>query len=279
MNSQNIITNLTDLLEIVLETNSRFKGQIWWRGQRDSSWNLTPSIFRKERWAKSERSFVARFQHKAPSRHPKVPPYEDRASWLFLMQHYRLPTRLLDWTESPLIACFFAIEKDRAAEEHPDIVKDADGALFAISPYQLNRDQVGSSSLLLPDDPKAESIIERAFSSNGRDIPKVVAIRPSEVDIRLTVQLSVFTLHGGRISLEKLPQASGYLSKWSIPSACKEDIRNQLQDLGIRASSVFPDLEHLAQDVSATEFERLSISRAKSISGGIYPPRDPEPST
>ena len=279
MNSQDTITDIKTLIRLVTDINARFKGQIWWRGQRDSSWGLTPSVFRKDTWARSERSFVARFQHKAPSRHPRVPPYEDRASWLFLMQHYRLPTRLLDWTESPLIACFFATQEDQAAKDHPYTIQETDGAIFALSPYRLNRDQIDSSTLVLPDDPKASIIIDRAFSSNGKDTPRVVAIRPSEVDLRLTVQLSAFTLHGGKISLDELPSSSDYLYKFNVPSNCKTSLREQLQHLGIRASSIFPDLEHLAQDVAETEFVRVPARKKKSTSIGIHPPRDPEPST
>jgi hypothetical protein len=255
MKAMGQVTDVQSLVEAALKANDELQGQVWWRGQRDSSWGLSPSVTRLPQNARSEQNLVARFRYKAPSRHPQVPAGNDIPGWLFLMQHYRLPTRLLDWTESPLAAAFFASESDLAASEHPAEVHDTQGALFAISPYSLNASQIGKSVLLLPDDPEALASINRAFDRKMPEVPKVLAVRPSEVDARLMVQLSVFTLHGDGIPLEDIPDHDTYVMKWNIPPKSKRKIRRQLKLLGIRESSLFPDLEHLAKDVASTRFK------------------------
>ena len=52
-------------------------------------------------------------------------------SWLTLMQHYGLPTRLLDWSESPLVALYFALSSDEDAK--------ADAAVWVLNPMKLNK--------------------------------------------------------------------------------------------------------------------------------------------
>lgn len=52
---------------------------------------------------------------------------------MLLIQHYRLPTRLLDWTENPLVALYFAISSSRGADE------SRDGALWVLDPSMQNR--------------------------------------------------------------------------------------------------------------------------------------------
>jgi hypothetical protein len=249
------IKDVKDLLEATLEANKKFPGQVWWRGQRNSTWGLRPSVTRLPHNARSEQSLISRFRHKAPSRHSHVPAGNDNAGWLFLMQHYRLPTRLLDWTESPLVAAYFASEQDPAISDHADKVQDQDGALFALSPYALNESQSGTRVLLLPDDEAPLASINSAFARKHPDNPKVLAIRPSEVDSRLMVQLSVFTLHGAGIAIEDLPSYSDFVMRWVIPSASKRRIRQELRMLGTRESSLFPDLEHLAIDVASSRFK------------------------
>ena len=255
MRVDGVIKDVPTLVSAVTEANTRFGGQVWWRGQRNVSWGLSPSVARPPHNGRSEQSLCARFRQKAPSRHPRVPNYEDLPGWLFLMQHYRLPTRLLDWTESPLVACYFASEIDQAASDHPEEVEDEDGALFALSPYSLNESHLRRRVLLLPADSPAPLLIRRAFDSSTADIHAVVAIRPSEVDPRLMVQLSVFTLHGQAVALESLTGHEGFILKYSVPTKHKQHVRKQLKQLGIRESSIFPDLEHLARDISSVGFK------------------------
>jgi len=256
MQSAGKTTDVESLIAATLEANERFTGQVWWRGQRNAAWPLDPSVSRLPHNARSEQSLLARFRHKAPSRHPQVPASTDNPGWLFLMQHYRLPTRLLDWTESPLIACFFAAESDPATREHSGLVSDADGSLYALSPYGLNKSQIGRSVLLLPGDPEPLASINKAFDRKLPEVNEILAVRPSEVDARLMVQLSVFTLHGAGLPLESIADHESFIIRWDIPSASKRTLRNQLKLLGIRESSLFPDLEHLAVDVASTRFRK-----------------------
>jgi len=241
----------------VEEVNELLKGQVWWRGQNDFKWKLEPSVFRDEFKDYDEKSGILRFMHKAQSRHSSVPPISEKQNWLFLMQHYGLPTRLLDWTESPLIACYFATEPE---------YNEVDGAIYALSPYSLNKMQSGNNhrELLAPYDAPANEIIESVFNKNLASPQKIVAIRPVEVDIRLLIQISVFTLHGHSNLLERIPGAENFIVKIKIPKGSKKNLREQLKHLGIRTSNIFPDLDHLAREIKSVKFKGSGLSSISS---------------
>ncbi len=220
---------------------------IWWRGQAVSDWNLHPGICRRSDSNNVEQDFTNRFRRKALSRHLNCPPIYDNSGWLFLMQHYRLPTRLLDWSESILIATYFAVNEEF----------DNPGALWALSPSLLNEAQFGKRCIFEPDGRGVLPLIKHAFDRESQKISKVAAVSSKEIDVRLMVQLSVFTIHGSCDPLESWDSHENYLIKFEIPAERKKRLLQLLYDLGIRESNIFPDLEHLAHDMSAAEYSDL----------------------
>jgi hypothetical protein len=112
---------------------------IWFRGARDVDYDLKPGLFRHPDGKASsellelEWQLLTDYRHQAPPFAPRMP--EDDLELLFVMQHYRVPTRLLDWTENPFIALFFATENAR--EE--DIGSEKDAVVWLIDPVELNK--------------------------------------------------------------------------------------------------------------------------------------------
>jgi hypothetical protein len=129
-----------------------------------------------------------------------------------------------------------------------------DGALYALSPYLLNHNQVSRDALVLPSDSLAKEAVRSAFQAGAQDVDYVVAVMPAEVDIRITAQQSTSTVHPPGYPLETIADPDEWLIKFSIPMSSKEMIRDDLKRLGIHESVLFPDLQHLAHEVKGLRF-------------------------
>jgi FRG domain len=126
--------------------------QPFWRGHRDAEWSLRPQVFRSDSRMRDESTLIGHFVMRAPTRsYARTPDPEDHFSWLFLAQHYGLPTRLLDWTESPLVALYFAVDDER----------ERDGCVWALWPNKLN-ETCGTAGLVRIQDPNAKKIARAA---------------------------------------------------------------------------------------------------------------------
>jgi FRG domain len=88
----------------------------WFRGHARVKWSLTPSALRYRREADRKRALklVSEFKRVAEIKLPRPPGSEDELKWVQLAQHYGIPTRLLDWTESATIGLYFACLDDPA---------------------------------------------------------------------------------------------------------------------------------------------------------------------
>ena len=88
---------------------SRARQPTWYRGLEDKGLPLVPSMFRPETRfsAKNELFLMNLFNQNAHQFLDSRP--QGEWEWLFLMRHHGLPSRLLDWTESPLVGLYFAL--------------------------------------------------------------------------------------------------------------------------------------------------------------------------
>jgi len=129
-----------------LTLGSAFATAYLFRGQSRGRWHLEPSLQRHlgndttaEEALAIERGFCEEFRSHARLHLDGefVPSGSALLPWLSLMQHYGCPTRLLDWTKSPFVAAYFAVE----ADWHHD------GAIWLFHPADL-RAQVNSVSAM-----------------------------------------------------------------------------------------------------------------------------------
>ena len=220
----------------------------WWRGQRSADWSLVPGLYRLG-FAAKEINLNARFRLMAKSRRGEVPSGADALGWLFLMQHYRLPTRLLDWSQSPLVALFFAVEL-------PD---DRDAVLWALYPTKLNLLEAGTESICMPGSTTVGKLGVEAFRRDSKQMDtRILSVLTEEADPRHMVQQSAFTLHGRSDPLNDRHRSHEFLVKLRIPSAAKRSFRQVLALYGISRATLFPDLENLALELQGLDFQEAA---------------------
>ena len=97
------ITSIADMVKELKAVSDPKRGPAWFRGHADSSWKLQPNYDRLQKPAK-ETELLSRFRQNANLLLSHAPALPNDFGWMFLMQHYGVPTRLLDWSESPLSA-------------------------------------------------------------------------------------------------------------------------------------------------------------------------------
>ena len=155
------------------------------------------------------------------------------------MQHYRVPTRLLDWTESPLVALYFAVER----------CSPNDGALWMLNPLELNRVSRISPDYdrYVPsfDDDTVSNYLPsvlRAEYTTRRDPIAVIGPRNTS---RMQAQLGVFTIiHRDATPVECVGDKN-HIRKFRIPANAKCEIRKELHLLAVTQFQLFPDLQGL----------------------------------
>ncbi len=237
------VSSLSELIQALAELSKLTQGEIvWFRGHARADYQLIPSLARKPEALSRESLLAKRFKQNAYpfSRMPPSTEWE----WQILMQHYGVPTRLLDWSEAPLVGAYFAVHDDDNSHF------DHDAHIWAFLPAQYNREICRLVQVVPTDIPSfGDAVLEDYLPNNIHRGPRVekypVAAMAPRQNERIMAQLGTFTvMHVDQTPLEMV--AENYLARFTIPKDAKETIRNELAALRINQLALFPELSSVA---------------------------------
>lgn len=217
---------------------------IWFRGHADTAWPLLPGTLRPGYKNVSEHRYRHDFFLRAQPflNESTVPPTSDW-DWYFLMQHYGVPTRLLDWTESALVALYFSV--------HPT-PQDCPGCVWVINPRTLNNKLAKLGNFVpIYSDKSVNAYLPSLWDERPLIIPAApIAIDPPLNSPRLAAQRGKFTVHGRScLALESSPSLKNSLLRIDIPAQVKGRIVRQLMSAGMTEGVLFPGLAGLSREI------------------------------
>ena len=238
------IQSIGDLLHKLKGHVGDYKGPIWYRGHSDSEWNLEPKFMRLPD-IPPETHYLNKFKQDASiilNRQPK-----SEFEWLFLMQHYGVPTRLLDWTESPLVGLYFSLLTHM----------DKPGALWVLLPCDLNlksnyRPDFEFEIPSFEDEHMLGYVPSTIARESKSKLFPMAAIAPRNSP-RMQAQQGVFTIsHRENIFVDSAGAEGtpkNHAWRYIIQPEDKERLKQDLAILGIDRFQLFPELESLAHKI------------------------------
>lgn len=217
------IESVSDFLD---KTKAFCHGGWIYRGVSNQEYELLPSIGRVRHTTKNNPIAIEEEKKSLTRFIDRVQPYislsiRNELEWMIVAQHHGVPTRLLDWTLSPLVAAYFSatrIEKMRIEGKNDLPIH---GRIYAVKKPQE----------VTPEDRLAPF-----------DISEVKFIDPPHVSERVPRQSSIFTIHNAPLNAWK-PENNKI---FTVPMESKFKIKKELDRCGINEASLFPGIDATA---------------------------------
>lgn len=218
------INKIDDFYVFLNKHTENSKNQIY-RGARNSTWDLVPSVGRirnkddSKLTIEDEKRLLKVFKHRA---YPFIKDYLDSdIELLTIGQHHGLPTRALDWTKNPLVGMYFAVEEPFMKEDEKETEYSV---LFIYEPQTL----VNLNTELKP-----------------YEINEVTRYVPKHWDQRITSQGGLFTVHNDPYESWEPDN----IKKIKIHKDIRKNIKTTLNRFGINPGTIYPDLDGISKHI------------------------------
>lgn len=299
MSTQEKIDSVSTFVKFVVSWKKDGKSPITFRGQKYHAWKSVPKIFRPDiGMLDYERESVRDIVSVHPQEFSQDHSMFDR---LVRMQHFDLPTRLLDATSNPLVALYFASQEHRVRNKKTNLVSEKDGKVFAffvpnsrmayydsdkvsciaalanLTPQE--KDQVLSSlDLSIADFNRTPALI-KLHHYIGMEKPHFKAIvdpdhfkrayyvTPKMSNKRIIAQSGAFIIHPQPPRFVKPGPTTISLKTIIIPAENKKRIREELELLGMHGATLFPEIDKAANFIVSKYTSRSAADRLSDVYG------------
>lgn len=311
MNNDLKINSVDEYIKVVLEKTATHQkeedsGIFWFRGESSVQWktpivpnsyrvlaetfkDIIDDLFVSENIKQLEKRISAEFLRKAL---PYISSKRiDNSAWnrYFLMQHYKINTRLLDWTENAMLALFFAICDKSTIED--------DAKVWILQPLNLNNYTIntilnsvnqykvipyGSDSDTPQNLMNSEGLLrineltrrylrmdfEEKEKKDSANVYFPLAIYPTFLDERMTAQKACFTIFGNKINGLFTTEncKDNFIDSITISGGKrKTEMLEQLRILGVDFESIYPDLDGLGSSINNKYKNKFTDNRETLI--------------
>ena len=212
--------------------------EIWFRGHGSSEFLLKPSLLRTVRGVDKEMELFSEFKRLSTGIGAV---YSNEWHALIDMQHYGIPTRLLDWTNNLGVALYFAVSSS---------VLHSPMSLYIMDPMELNKLSKKKGIPILPDDTMGLFYIKNYVEKDPFPEQYPIAVKCDSLNSRIKAQSGMFTIHGDEENandiITTMLDKKSAIYRIDISSEAISSLNDYFTFSGIHDYTIFPDIQGIA---------------------------------